>query len=71
MSNRVVQRPRWLAYGLPVFLLVGLLLQACVPAAAPAAQEPAAGEASEEAASNVTVYGTELPADARPYDEQV
>ena len=51
---------------------------------APAAEEPAAEEEAEEAeaeateapaeeamADNVTVYGTELPADARPYDEQV
>jgi len=33
--------------------------------------EPASEEAMEETAGNVTVYGTELPADAKPYDEQV
>jgi len=50
---------------------MGLLLQACVPAAGPEAMEPASEEAMEESAANVTIYGTELPADARPYDEQV
>ncbi len=70
MTKQTVRRSRWFAYGLPVLLLLGLLLQACVPAAAPAAQEPASSEAMEDS-GNVTVYGTELPADAKPYDEQV
>ena len=59
----------WSAYGVPFLLLLALLLQACSPAAAPA---PAAEESAAEAPmANVTVYGEELPADARPYDEQV
>ncbi|MCY3899479.1 MAG: peptide ABC transporter substrate-binding protein [Caldilineaceae bacterium] len=71
MTTQAVRKTRWVTYGLPLLLLLGLLLQACVPAAAPAAQESASEEAMEEAAGNVTVYGTELPADAKPYDEQV
>ncbi len=69
MTTQPVRRSRWFAYGLPLLLLLGLLLQACVPAAAPAAQDQASGEAAE--GGNVNVYGEELPADARPYDEQV
>ncbi len=71
MTTQAVRRSRWFAHGLPLLLLLGLLLQACMPAAVPAAQESASEEAMEETADNVTVYGTELPADAKPYDEQV
>ena len=71
MTAQTVRRSRWFTYGLPLLLLMGLLLQACVPAAGPAAMEPASEEAMEESAANVTIYGTELPAGARPYDEQV
>ena len=69
MTTQPVRRSRWFAYGLPLLLLLGLLLQACMPAAAPAVQEPASEQAV--GAANVNVYGEELPADARPYDEQV
>lgn len=71
MTAQSIRRSRWFTYGLPLLLLMGLLLQACVPAAGPEAMEPASEEAMEESAANVTIYGTELPADARPYDEQV
>jgi ABC-type transport system substrate-binding protein len=63
---------------LALLLLVFAACTPAVPAAtpeAPAAEESAAeateAPAEEAAGGNVTVYGTELPADARPYDEQV
>lgn len=71
MTMQNVRKSGWFAYGLPLLLLLGLLLQGCVPAAGPAAQESASEEAADGPAANVNVYGMELPADARPYDEQV
>ncbi len=69
MATKYLRKPNWSAYGVPLLLLLGLLMQACVaPPAAPAASSE---EMDEEPAANVTIYGEELPADARPYDEQV
>ena len=55
---------------LPLLLVVSLLLAACpAPAAAPASE--AGGDEAMAEGSMTTVYGTELPADAVPYDQQV
>ncbi|MCX6050767.1 MAG: peptide ABC transporter substrate-binding protein [Chloroflexi bacterium] len=68
---------------LSVLIVLSLLLAACpAPGAAPAAQAPAATEATTvvtdttpaAAASGdamTTVFGTKLPDDAAPYDEQI
>ena len=56
-------------------VILSLLLSACAaPASAPAGEPEATAPAAEEGeavAGNVTLFGDELPADAKPYDEQV
>lgn len=78
--NKLVnsQRSRWYSLVVPLLVIFSLLLGACqAPAApAPAADAPAATEApAEEAAAPAdamtTIYGTKLPDDAAPYEEQV
>lgn len=78
--QRFTSKMRWS----PLLLIVALILSACpapVPGQAPAAEAPAAEAAAteapaEEAAAGstdpmMTIYGTKLPDDAVPYDEQI
>lgn len=65
---------------LPLLLLAALAITSCAAPAAPAPEQDAAApdaaaDAGAEAAESddpyVTIYGEQLPEDARPYDEQI
>lgn len=82
---RIYQRFKSTMRWSPLLLIMALILSACpapvpgqAPAAAPAAEEKATEAPAEEAAASdssadpmMTIYGTKLPDDAVPYDEQI
>ena len=77
MKHRVRTGPnlRRLFSPLALIVVLSLLLSACAAPAAPAGEAPAAdtggGDAAMSEDAYTTVYGTTLPDDALPYDEQV